>query len=347
MKNKFFIVTVDGFFGQSIPTEKSLDTAVMSQELRAAGHEATIVDIEEVANGALEPEAIYIFGSHQNSDIKKFIDDIVSLRFLHQPHRCFPPPQYILAHENKGIQAMIAKEIGLDLGNQTYHYRSDDPIDTRLVGKLVDGAGSNGVFIAESGEPLRPKLLRAGKHQLRLADLNYYLKGIIKRAIRHKLYTQDFINYNRRYWRHVRQEVLGNPGHDYKVLVFHDRFFVLRREARPNDFRSSGSGLFSFVEPPAGLLETAREVHEKLGVPCVSLDLIASGGSFKCIEFQCVHFGPYTQTHAPRVFIKNGYGFMSADNFGSTEQHLIHAYVSTLAPFPKVAKTDRSNNPTM
>jgi len=44
----------------------------------------------------------------------------------------------------------------------------------------------------------------------------------------------------------IVQEFIPDLSNDWKVLVFWDKYYVLRRKNRPNDFRASGSGLFSF-----------------------------------------------------------------------------------------------------
>lgn len=328
MNKKIYIVTVDRFFGQSIPTEKSLDTSLLQQEFKKFGHETELIDIEDVANGVLDENAIYLFGSHQNADIKRYIDDVVSIRFLHQPYKCIPPAQYILAHENKGIQAMLATQLGLDLSQQTYHYRSDHKVDRMHVAKLVDGAGSNGVFIAQPGHNLRKRLQHVGFKHYRAHDIAHIFKGFIKKAISHKHYTPDYIAYNNKYWRHVRQDLLSGSNHDFKILVFYDRYFVLKRNVRPNDFRSSGSGLFEFVEPPAGLLDAAQKIFKKINSPMASLDIIHTADEYKCLEFQCAHFGPYTQIFSPHIYQSLGSTFVKRQNFGTTEHHLSYA-VST------------------
>lgn len=322
MNTKIYIVTVDGFFGQSIPTEKSLDTSLLQREFSTFGHDTALIDIEDVANGDLDKDAIYLFGSHQNADIKHYIDDIVAIRFLHQPYKCIPPPQCILAHENKGIQSMLAREVGLDLGDQTYHYRSEEPLTQNKVAKLVDGAGSNGVFLATAGESLYRKLMSVGKSSIRIFDITFQIKCAIKKVIRHKTLTSQFYAYNKKYWRHVRQNLFGMPGFDFKVLVFYDRIFVLRRGARPNDFRSSGSGLFDFVPPPAGLLDSAMRIRKQLNSPYISLDLIPTENGFRCIEFQCTHFGPYTQMYANKLYTAVDGEFVEQENFGTTESHI-------------------------
>ena len=70
------IITVDGFFGQAIPTEKSLDTESLKTELRSSGYEVSLMNLEDLANldeENTEGNAIYLIGSHQNPEIKRMI----------------------------------------------------------------------------------------------------------------------------------------------------------------------------------------------------------------------------------------------------------------------------------
>jgi hypothetical protein len=82
---------------------------------------------------------------------------------------------------------------------------------------------------------------------------------------------------------------------DYKVLVYWDRYYVLHRDNRPNDFRASGSGRFTYPkEPPFGLLAFARRVFEHFQVPMISLDIAMAADTPLLVEFQFIGFGTYT-----------------------------------------------------
>lgn len=48
----------------------------------------------------------------------------------------------------------------------------------------------------------------------------------------------------------------------------------------------------------------ALEFRTKLATPYVSIDIIKTKEGYKCIEFQCAHFGPYTQINAQYYYEK-------------------------------------------
>jgi hypothetical protein len=76
------------------------------------------------------------------------------------------------------------------------------------------------------------------------------------------------------------------PGleNDWKILCFGDKFFVLRRANRDNDFRASGSGKFVFRRDlPKGMLEFALKVYLHLEVPNLSVDIAFNGEFYGCL----------------------------------------------------------------
>jgi len=101
----------------------------------------------------------------------------------------------------------------------------------------------------------------------------------------------------------IVQEFIPNLSNDWKVLVYWDKYFVLRRKNRPNDFRASGSGLFSFDETvDQRLLDAAREIRQIFDVPMISLDLSISNNRVVLIEFQFIYFGTSTLEESPYYY---------------------------------------------
>src|SRR5690606_8893478 len=73
-------------------------------------------------------------------------------------------------------------------------------------------------------------------------------------------------NYHNEAWEYyraripyVQQQFVPNLKCDYKALVFMDKVFLLKRGTRKDDFRASGSGIFSFPEPSVELLNFALQ----------------------------------------------------------------------------------------
>lgn len=129
----------------------------------------------------------------------------------------------------------------------------------------------------------------------------YYLKALYKK-IKGNLNPHYFED-EKYFGRIVLQEYVPDLECDWKVLVFGNKYYALRRNVRKNDFRASGSGLFAFEIPDDRILDYAKSVYEKMNVPFLSLDLcMDKNGKVYLIEFQGLHFGPYTLINSPHYF---------------------------------------------
>jgi glutathione synthase/RimK-type ligase-like ATP-grasp enzyme len=102
----------------------------------------------------------------------------------------------------------------------------------------------------------------------------------------------------------VQEYVSGLKG-DYKVLVYGDKHYVLRRDNRTNDFRASGSGKLSYPETlPVGLLDYAQRIFKAFNSPYASLDIAEKDGEFYVLEFQFLSFGQYTLEYSDHYYRK-------------------------------------------
>ncbi|MGM5483028.1 MAG: hypothetical protein ACQESF_06190 [Nanobdellota archaeon] len=92
----------------------------------------------------------------------------------------------------------------------------------------------------------------------------------------------------------VVQQFIDNIDYDWKVLVFYNKYFILKRYCKKNDFRASGSGLFELdPEPDYDVLGFSKYIYEKINSPFLSLDIIKKNGICYLIEYQGCHFGLY------------------------------------------------------
>ena len=82
---------------------------------------------------------------------------------------------------------------------------------------------------------------------------------------------------------------------DFRILAYGEKYYVVFRKNRKNNFTASGSGNLDFdAELPFGLLDYAKVVYKKLNTPYVSLDIGYKDGEFFLFEFQCLCLGQYT-----------------------------------------------------
>jgi hypothetical protein len=72
------------------------------------------------------------------------------------------------------------------------------------------------------------------------------------------------------------QEFMPNNTYDTRVTVIGDRAFAFRRMTRPNDFRSSGSGILSYDidKIDQRFIEIAFQISNKLGFQSMAYDFM-------------------------------------------------------------------------
>jgi hypothetical protein len=125
----------------------------------------------------------------------------------------------------------------------------------------------------------------------------------VRKYLMRRRNLEPYGDYYRPLKRFVLQGFIPNLSFDFKVLIYQSRAFVLKRSVAKNDFRASGSGKFVFENPPPGLLDFARHLLLQFDEPYLSLDICFDGSDFHLLEFQGVHFGPYTLLNAPRHYV--------------------------------------------
>ena len=188
------------------------------------------------------------------------------------------------------------------------------------VVKEAKGAGSKGVYISKNKKELE-KVVK------KISRTTYYAEDLrdILRVIRHKGYIKESLHRSK----FIVQEFIPDLSNDWKVLVFWDKYYVLRRKNRPNDFRASGSGLFSFDEMvDTRLLDAAKEIRRIFDVPMISLDLAISNNRVVLLEFQFLYFGTSTLEKSPYYYVNNKGNWEKILGKSSTENIYAYSIVS-------------------
>ena len=114
--------------------------------------------------------------------------------------------------------------------------------------------------------------------------------------------------------RFIAQPFISGLDGDWKVLVYGDQYYVLKRHVRPGDFRASGSGMDYRAGLDSGIpdevLSFVEKVYHLLDIPHLSADVAFDGKRPYLIEFQAVYFGTATQAeilpgvfHSPRGYV--------------------------------------------
>ena len=109
----------------------------------------------------------------------------------------------------------------------------------------------------------------------------------------------------------ILQPYIAGLRGDYRIVVYDDKFYVLYRANRTNDFRASGSMKFNHdIELPPGLLDYAKRVFNSFDVPYIALDVSVKDGIFYLFEFQFICFGQYTLEKSKYFYRHDNSGWM-------------------------------------
>lgn len=310
------IVTLpNGLFGSASKSWKKLDLNKIQSLLN---FESKIFSFKDIDSLAINSNDILIYTSSANDQVRAYVKN--KLFYIKEKCNIVPNYELLMAHEDKGFQEVLKKEKGI--GNLKGHYifdLDDQSMDFPKVLKTSQGAGSSGVFLVKEYADLS---------KIRSKFFGQDLKRkVIQLQRQLKLTKQEYEIYNYKYKKFnlfVEQEFIPDLEHDFKVLVFGDRYFILKRNVRENDFRASGSGKFEFIEPPLEVLSFAKDVAEALDNPYLSLDIAQSKSGCHLIEFQATNFGPYTLLNAPSRYIYKGQ-WIKEENCKDLEANYAHA----------------------
>lgn len=231
---------------------------------------------------------------------KSYIED-VALALKMKGARLVPGFEYLRAHHNKVFAELMRDVLG---GTELHSIESrvfgtfedfeHESLEYPRVFKTSAGSASTGVQLVSNPRVGRKVARRLSKSVFLLEGL----KEIVKRIIRPEYVPRSL--HRRKF---VTQTFINNLKGDYKVLVYGNKFYCLARANRPNDFRASGSGLFSYPDGvPEEILNYAAMVFRKFDCPCASFDIGYDGSCCHLLEFQFVSFGTYTIENAPHYF---------------------------------------------
>lgn len=220
-----------------------------------------------------------------------------------------PDFKYFRAHENKVFQELLRTRFRAPSLKhpasrvyQDYHELRDE-FPYPVIVKSASGSGSTGVQKADDFQELVQKA--KSLNWILYFDSSFphaTLKNYVVNFVRKKKHLSAGRGQRTLYARKfIVQEMIPGLTCDYKVLYFGadgGRYYVLRRGNRANDFRASGSHLFSFPETTdeiQNVLDLANTARRELQVPIGSFDIgMNADGECFLLEFQLLYFGPYT-----------------------------------------------------
>lgn len=301
--------------------EQSVDVDLLTRELSGLGYSVIVKSFSQVDFSASDFKNWFVFyQSAQDPDLfyKSYIEDIL-LGLELQGAILLPAFPYFRSHHNKVFMEILREVRGSEnmklLKSKhfgTYEeYIGSSSLDRnkKYVFKLSAGDQSKNVALLDT----KKKFRSVPETHSRSIDLYYWFIDQIKPYWKSRYPEYRKKSHHRR--KFIIQEFIPGLSGDYKVLVFEgNEVYVLARETRPDDFRASGSGRFTYERNiPHELMDFSLEVFNSFSVPFISLDVAFSDNKYYLMEFQFVHFGTYTAEKSPFHFQKTTNGWEVID----------------------------------
>ena len=306
IKNKtiYFLTNSAGKIPQKLHETVGLDLDIISEYFISKGFKTNVLTYNEFISNDKYLNNIYgnyfFYASSQYPSYYSYIEDI--LLFI-KDNGGIIIPEYSLfkAHENKFLQELNKKKLLIESPKSILVGTIEEGLETiktftyPIVAKLSSGFGSSSVSLLHSENEAISYLDK------NLTDTVKKRKNIFKRDNKLEKYNGK---YPLKTGKLIFQEFIKDLTYDWKILIFGEKLFYLKRNIKKDDFRASGSGNFdNKSKPNRKIMDFAYSVKEKLGTPFASLDVIEKDGKCMLIEYQTIHFGLYTVINSLTHFI--------------------------------------------
>jgi len=239
---------------------------------------------------------------------KSYIEDII-LGMKLQNAFVIPDYKYLRANNNKVFMEVLRDIIGNpELSNlksfkpgvveDVYQKKTTLEKWSGYVLKSATGAMSSGVFLAKNYKELIQKSKKISKTKKIYFDIKDYIR---------KFYFKGYQPESKFRNKFIIQQFVPNLKNDWKILIFFDKYYIVERPVKSNDFRASGSGhkhyLFgSNANIPPGIFDFAKKIFSSFNEPFASIDIMYDGSVFYICEFQLLHFGTSGQVKSDCYF---------------------------------------------
>ncbi|WP_179021399.1 hypothetical protein [Winogradskyella forsetii] len=291
MKKIIFLTNYKNIIPQRSNEIEGLKLNIVSDVLKAEGFHCEEMTINEFVLQLNEQENIdgvyFFYTSSQYPIYKSYILDIL-LQIKLRGGILIPELRHFISHENKNFQELekvrlgIKSPYGIPFGTYEEGLEALSNTSYPVVLKRATGFRSRNVKLAnntEEGKQILSKLLERNLKFNR--DSLYYLY----RRLKNKKH------YPKRFGKIIIQEFLPNLTHDWKILVFGNCCIGGKRFVKKNDFRASGSKLYSLEQdPPDSVLSFALRNKQILECPNISMDISENQGDIQLLEYQTMHF---------------------------------------------------------
>ncbi len=331
MKKKLFMVSN---YNNHIPQFKkesdSLNLELMSSIL-SVNFEVIIILLDDLIDNIIKNkininQSFFFFSSSQIEEYKLAICD-VALEIERRNGILIPSYEFYIAHDNKFYQELYKNRCNVKTPKSQLFTNSNfiGYYEQPIVSKSSRGFASRSVLLAKNKSEYRKSILANMRNYI---DLENSFVEKIKSLIKSKVLYRGL--YPNKIGRVVAQDFLPGLKFDWKVLVFGNSVFALKRYTKKNDFRASGSGMFDFSDIPSDeLIKFAVDVRKRLDTPFISLDIAELDcGSFSVIEYQSVHFGLSTALNSKHHFkVNNNNVEMIKGNISNVEFYFCQSFM--------------------
>ncbi len=238
---------------------------------------------------------IYQSSEDPGLSYKDYIEDIL-LGLNIQGAKLIPDFKYFRAHHNKVFMEILRdisrmKEVqnieSKSFGTYEEYIKSRYSCDESSF-VIKPGSGTRSRDVSLLSTPLEKK---TSPYKISRSFTLDNLKLFFSKIKTGKPFTP--MSNNRK--KFIIQNFISGLNGDYRILAYGEKYYVVFRKNRKNNFTASGSGKLEFsVNLPDGLLNYARTIYKKLDTPYASLDIGSKNGEFFLFEFQCLCLGQYT-----------------------------------------------------
>lgn len=320
----------------SSPYRSGMDKRKIADYFLEHGIEVTYMSFYDIDLSKNWENKIILYTSSEDANLlyKSYIEDIVYGLEL-AGAVVIPGFKYLRAHHNKVFMEMIRNErLGSKSGlsslcfgtlEEAINALEADLIKFPCVVKRAAGAMSRGVSKADNASELLKEVKKASSS----FEFRHYIHDRIRKFI-HKGYIRESRFRNK----FIVQPMIENLVNDWKILIFWDQLYSLKRYVRKCDFRASGSHVNykagSKSELPYETMDFAWSLYRQLDVPMISMDIAYDGKRNYLLEFQTIYFGTSTHSISKDYYVKEGKNWKIHEKSGDIESSYVHGVVMFL-----------------
>ncbi|QQS49729.1 MAG: hypothetical protein IPM71_08855 [Bacteroidota bacterium] len=327
-----------GIFGSkfdAVPYRSGFDKELIKVLFEKEGYTAVFLKASEVSFSGIDWKGkIVLYSSSEEYKLlyKSFIEDIVY--GLHLAGAIlFPQPGFLRANNNKVFMEVLSQTVlpatlqtlpGHCFG--TFH-ELEQAVGKGLISfpcvfKMAAGAKSRGVFKASHAQELLKKAKKSSSSFILPVQLKEWIRTKIHKGYGHESAYQN---------KFIIQPFVPELKNDWKILIYGEKYFILKRSVRVNDFRASGSGIDyrsgSKAEFPSEMFPFVRDYYRALEVPNLSIDFGYDGSKGYVFEYQAIHYGTYTQQKSKDYYEYINGNWEIKENNLSVEEVYVHSIV--------------------